>query len=286
MMRNGEMKLLNMSIYDYLVLNHKYFTNYGVCYKLSGAITCKQVVLGVGLGNETHHGMLMKYVIKKIGPGDSNYSVRFDYDAVKLFAYDYHFIINLPNHISYQQYRVIEDIIEQIRKFEKDYNIKIHTYPGLEEVLLCAKRKFNDQVYIERGEKIVGMPINEQYLIDSINSELEIEKCNNIKYFKRTVKILLKYCHDNFFRGVITKMLSDEEYYDSIFNKLLKAYENFDEETIEDEYRLLSDSESRKRNDWLKNCSSYNLYLCYKDSIRSKLEFEKVREMFDRKVRK
>ena len=139
MMRNGEMKLLNMSIYDYLVLNHKYFTNYGVCYKLSGAITCKQVVLGVGLGNETHHGMLMKYVIKKIGPGDSNYSVRFDYDVVKLFAYDYHFIINLPNHISYQQYRVIEDIIEQIRKFEKDYNIKIHTYAGLEEVLLCAK---------------------------------------------------------------------------------------------------------------------------------------------------
>ena len=130
------------------------------------------------------------------------------------------------------------------------------------------------------------MPINEQYLIDSINSELEIEKCNNIKYFKRTVKILLKYCHDNFFRGVITKMLSDEEYYESIFNKLLKAYENFDEKEVEDEYRLLSDSESQKRNDWLKNSSSYNLYLSYKDSIRNKLEFEKVRKMFDRKVRK
>lgn len=281
-MRNGEMKLLNMSIYDYLVLNHKYFTNYGVCYKLSGAITCKQVALGVGLGYETHHGMLMKYVIKKIGPGDSNYSVRFDYDAVKLFAYDYHFIINLPNHISYQQYRVIEDIIEQIRKFEKDYNIKIHTYPGLEEVLLCAKRKFNDRVYIERGEKIVGMPINEQYLIDSIKEKLEIEKCNNIKYFRRAVKILLKYYHDSFFKDVIVKMFSDAEYYDNIFNKLLKAYEKFDKQIVEEEYQFLVENVSQKRFEWKKNSSSYDLYLYYKNSIRDRLEFEKIREEFDK----
>ena len=130
MMRNGEMKLLNMSIYDYLVLNHKYFTNYGVCYKLSGAITYKQIALAVGLGNEAYHSLLIKYLINKIGSGDDNYSVRFDYDSVKLFAYDYVFMISLPKKVNYQQYKMLEDVINQVRKFEKDYNIKINTYHG------------------------------------------------------------------------------------------------------------------------------------------------------------
>lgn len=278
------MKLFNKSIYDYLVLNHEHFCTHGVCYNLSGAITCKQVALAVGLGDNTYHDLLMKYVISKIGPGDDNYSIRFDYDAVKLFAYDYVFIIHLPKNVSYQQYEMLKDIVMQVRQFEKDYNVKIKAYPDFERALEESKRLFNDWLYIEQGEKIVGTPINEQYLIDSINNKLEIEKCNNIRYFKRAVKILLKYYYDPFFKDIIVKMFSDAEYYDKVFNKLLKMYEKFDDQTIEEEYQSLIANESKKREEWENDSSSYDLYSYYKSSIRDRLEFEKVREELDKAI--
>ena len=282
-MSNEKMKLFNMSVYDYLVLSHKHLSAFGVCYKLSGAITCKQVVLGIGLGNKIYHNSLMEYVISNISPGDSNYNIRFDYDSVKMFAFDYFFTIHLPRNISYQQYKMIEDIIGQVKKYEKDYNIKIKTYPEFELVLKEARRRLNNWSYIERGEKIVGMSINEQFLIDSIISELEIEKCNNIKYFRRAVKILLKYYRDAFFKDVIVKMVSNDEYYDNIFRKIFEAYENFDDQELENEIKLLIEKEFQKRDEWGENSSSYDLYSYYKRSIRDRLEFEKVREEFDKK---
>ena len=282
-MSNEKMKLFNMSVYDYLVLSHKHLSAFGVCYKLSGAITCKQVVLGIGLGNKIYHNSLMEYVISNISPGDSNYNIRFDYDSVKMFAFDYFFTIHLPRNISYQQYKMIEDIIGQVKKYEKDYNIKIKTYPEFELVLKEARRRLNNWSYIERGEKIVGMSINEQFLIDSIISELEIEKCNNIKYFRRAVKILLKYYRDAFFKDVIVKMVSNDEYYDNIFRKIFEAFENFDDQELENEIKLLIEKELQKRDEWGENSSSYDLYSYYKRSIRDRLEFEKVREEFDKK---
>ena len=282
-MSNEKMKLFNMSVYDYLVLSHKHLSAFGVCYKLSGAITCKQVVLGIGLGNKIYHNSLMEYVISNISPGDSNYNIRFDYDSVKMFAFDYFFTIHLPRNISYQQYKMIEDIIGQVKKYEKDYNIKIKTYPEFELVLKESRRRLNNWSYIERGEKIVGMPINEQFLIDSIISELEIEKCNNIKYFRRAVKILLKYYRDAFFKDVIVKMVSNDEYYDNIFRKIFEAYENYDDQELENEIKLLIEKEFQKRDEWGENSSSYDLYSYYKRSIRDRLEFEKVREEFDKK---
>ena len=116
-MRKNDMKLFNKSIYDYLVLNHEHFSTHGVYYKLSGAITCKQVALAVGLGNDTYHDLLMEYLISKIGPGDDNYDVRFDCDVVKLFVYDYVFIIDLPRSVSYQQYKMVEDIVTSIEEW-------------------------------------------------------------------------------------------------------------------------------------------------------------------------
>lgn len=283
-MENGDMKLFNMSIYDYLVLTHKNISDFGVCYKLSGAITCKQVALGIGLGRKTYHDSLLEYVISEIGPGDSNYRVRFDYDSVKLLAYDYFFAIHLPNSISYQQYKMIEDIIEQVRQFERDYNIRIVSYPEFERVLEEGRSKINDCLYIEHGEKIVGVPIKKQYLIDSIKSELEIEKCNNIKYFTKAVKILLKYYHDSFFKDVILNMFSDVEGCEIIFNKLLSEYEKFDEHEIEEEYQLLIKNEIQKNDEWKDNSSSYDLYSIYKNSIKERLAFEKVREEFDKRL--
>ena len=228
------MRIADMSIYDYLVLNHMHLKTYHVYYKLAGAITGKQVAFAIGRGDHTDHISLMKHAIKKMNiPYDYKHEIiRFETSSVKVFAYEYFLGIHLPKKITYQQYKMIEDIVNQVRQFEKDYNIKIKTYPEFEEILEEAKEKIDDFVFLERDEKIVGTPINEQYLIDSINRELNIENCKDGKDLRKAARIISKYYHDIFFKDVIVKIVPNAEQIANLFVELFGFDRYFDKISI------------------------------------------------------
>ena len=272
------MQMSDMSIYDYLVLTHKQMRSTHVYYKLAGAITSKQVAFGIGLGNKTNHDSLMSYVISEIRPDDSSYWKRFNHNSVKLYAVEYFFGIHPPKEINYQQYKMIEDIINQIRRFEKDYNIKIKTYPEFEKILEEARKKINDWVYLERDEKIVGTPINEQYLVDSINRELNIENCKDIKDLREAARIISKYYHDSFFKEIIVKLVPNAEKiaylfgelfgFDRYLNEMSFNIDDFSYESIEKYLqRILLEAEKKRE--------AENFDMMYNEALRDNEEFDR-----------
>ena len=273
--------ILRKSVYEYLVLNYNQMKSTHVYYKLIGAVTAKQVALAVGLGDKTDHFSLSEKVISEIGPGDYNYWRNFNRENVTLAAYENFFGIQIPSKINYQQYKVIEDVINQVRQFEKDYNIKIKSYPELEETLEEAKRKLNDWVYVQREEKIVGIPINEQYLIDSINRELNIENCKDIKDLREVARIISKYYHDNFFKDIIIKLVPNAEKisylfgelfgFDRYINDISFNIDDFSYENIEQcLQRIILEAEKKRE--------AENFDMMYNEALRDNEEFDRKKK--------
>lgn len=144
-----------------------------------------------------------------------------------------------------------------------------------------AKRKLNDWVYVQREEKIVGIPINEHYLIDSINRELNIEDCKDIKYLREVARIISKYYHDNFFKDIIIKLVPNAEEISYLFGELFGFdryingisfnIDDFSYENIEQcLQRIILEAEKKRE--------AENFDMMYNEALRDNEEFDRKKE--------
>lgn len=275
--KEEEEHITKKNIYEYLVLNYNHIKNFRTYYKLAGAVTQKQTVLGIGAGDITDHIELVRMNLNELKPNDYLYETRYE-DNVQFYAYEYNFGIILPDKISNQQYEMIKDIIRQVRKFEKDYNIKIKEQPKLEDTLSKAKEKLSRNCYIEHGEKIVGSPIDEKVLIDSLKKELDISNCNNNRDLQQVAWRISVYYNDDFYRSIIEKIIPNASnivrIYDDMFmvTKYLDSInlkiENLSFGNLEDYLnKLLLEAEKKRE--------AENFDMMYNEALKENEEFNR-----------
>ena len=225
-----EIQIFTKSVYDYLVLNYTHYQEYGTYFKLAGVITSKQIALADGIGYDSVHSSLIDYVMSKANLNDD---VIFN-NCVGLYAYlSCGFSIDIPDKINYQQYKIILDIIEQIRRFEKEYHVRIKFNYDIDEILEDAKNKLDDVVYINTSENIVGIPIDEQILIDSVKREIDIKNCSNVLDLLRISRAISKYYSDDYFQSVILKIVPNAKQISDIYLKLADLDRHFDESFLD-----------------------------------------------------
>lgn len=210
-----ESHISKMNIYEFLELRMKT----GKYYKLAGMVTGKQTVFQVARGDLDNHWSMESKVIQSIFPNRRiDMSNLYD-DAIGVFGLGYDISIDIPSRISFQQYEVLLDIVEQVKRFEKDYGKEIELFDA-DAILKEAQAKLSNFYPIENDEKIVGVPIDEHIIIDSINRELNIADCKDAKELRNIAFTISKYYNDNYFKNIILKIIPNAEQIIKINNGL------------------------------------------------------------------
>lgn len=213
-----ETHISQMSIYDYLVLCEDARPRY----KLVGMITNKQFVTSIANGDLGDHTSMFEKMFQSVF-SHGKYSInKMPNDIIAFYSTGEDFIINIPDKISFQQYQVLLDIINQVKQFEADYDMKLDLFDP-DGILKEAQSKLSQSYQIESDEIIVGKPIAEQLLIDSINRELDIENCKDANGLRKIASIISKYYNDSYFKNIILKIVPNAEQIIAI-NKNLSAW--------------------------------------------------------------
>ena len=136
---------------------------------------------------------------------------------LKYIGYDFH--INLPSRISFQQFEVVKDIVNQIKLFENDFRVRIE-YFDADSILEEARKKVSGSYLFEDDEKIVGVPIDENIIIHSIIKDISLDSCKNSSDVIYAVKKLLEYYQDGFFKDKVLMICPSIEKIEKIFRKI------------------------------------------------------------------
>lgn len=214
------------NIYDYL----KFCKETSVCYKLAGLITSKQLVINVARGDLDDHWGMITSVCQKVFP-ERNYDFNYLYgEAIELYSVGYDFQVNLPDRISYQQYLMLLDVLEQIKRFEDNYG-KIE-YFDVEHVMEEAEKKLSINYLFEKDEVIVGNPIKEEMLADSIVGDVRLEKCGDVNDVMDSVRQMVNYYNDEFFKSVLIKMCPSIEEVKKLYDEIICLPLSFDNDFV------------------------------------------------------
>lgn len=298
-MDNKLNEIVKTDIYDYLVFCEK---NHIVC-KLTGVVTNKQIVFKEAKTSLYDLPSMIKELNQLVfvnHVGTHSYK-----DSIELYLDGYNLKINLPKRISVQQYQVIHEMINQIKKFERDFKKKVDF--DADKILKEAEEKISDFYYIEASEKIVGEPINEEILILSMKRNLNISNIKNITDLKIFLEKVFRYYNDEFFKSIIIKIIPNVQKVSQIYDKLF-MYNNLDKMVFdidnlsysnimsyleglleknvnknlkENSYNSLEENEIKARREWMNNKSSYELYKKYKDAIYSRIDYENNKELVE-----
>lgn len=224
----NESHISKISIYDFLKLS----IETGYWYKLGGMITNKQVVFQVARGDFDDHWSMEIKINKSVFPNRRYDAYNTYKDAIYVFGLGNSISIDLPNRVSFQQYQILLDIINQIKKFEKDYDKKIEYFDS-DAILKEAQKKLIISYPIESDEIIVGKSIDEQIIINSLNSELKesIENCNDYLKLTNIARRISDFYEDGFYKKSILKLIPNAEKIYKINEKIrnngMREHNNF-----------------------------------------------------------
>ena len=224
----NESHISKISIYDFLKLS----IETGYWYKLGGMITNKQVVFQVARGDFDDHWSMEIKINKSVFPNRRYDAYNTYKDAIYVFGLGNSISIDLPNRVSFQQYQILLDIINQIKKFEKDYDRKIENFDA-DAILKEAQKKLIISYPIESDEIIVGKPIDEQIIINSLNSELKesIENCDDYLKLTNIAHRISDFYEDSFYKKSILKLIPNaekiHEINENIRNNGMREHNNF-----------------------------------------------------------
>ena len=149
-----ESHISQMSIYDYLVLCEDAHPRY----KLAGMITNNQLVTSIAREDLDYHIAMFEKIFESAF-SYGKYSInKMPNDIIAFYSTGKDFIIHIPDKISFQQYQTLLNIVNQVKRFETDYDVKVDLFDS-NAILDEAKTKLYTAYSIESDEVIVGVPI-------------------------------------------------------------------------------------------------------------------------------